>query len=44
MEVIRSAGRILIGKPEVKRSLGGPRSIFKHNFKMDVKEIWIWNG
>jgi hypothetical protein len=29
----------LIGNPEGKRSLGGPRYRWEHNFKMDRKEM-----
>jgi hypothetical protein len=40
----RNAYRILVGKPEGKRSLGGPRSRWVDNNKMDLREIvvdWI---
>jgi hypothetical protein len=39
IEEIRSLGRILIGKPEVKRPLGRLRSIWEDNTKTDLKEI-----
>jgi hypothetical protein len=39
----RNAYRILVGKPEGKRSLGIPRSRWMDNIKMDLKEIG-WDG
>jgi hypothetical protein len=39
----RTACRILVGKPEGKRSLGRPRSRWVNNIKMDVREIG-WDG
>jgi hypothetical protein len=39
MVVKRIAYRILVGKPEGKRSLGRPRHRFMDNNKMDVREI-----
>jgi hypothetical protein len=38
-----NAYRILLGKPEVKRSLRRPRSRWVDNIKMDLREI-EWNG
>jgi hypothetical protein len=35
--------RILVGKPEGKRSLGRPRHRFVHNIKMDLREMG-WGG
>jgi hypothetical protein len=35
----RSSYRILVGKPEVKRSLGRPRRRWVKNIKMDLREI-----
>jgi hypothetical protein len=35
----RNAYRILLGKPEGKRSLGRPRRKWVDNFKMDLREI-----
>jgi hypothetical protein len=35
----RNAYRILVGKPEGKRSLGRPRSRWVDNIKMDLREI-----
>jgi hypothetical protein len=38
--------RALVGKPEVKRPLGRPRSRGKDNLKIDIQEIGfgIWTG
>jgi hypothetical protein len=43
---------VLVGKPEGKRPLGGPRRRWENNIKMDFKEVgrgggvvgtgWIW--
>jgi hypothetical protein len=38
----RNAYRILVGKPEGKRLIGGPRSRCVDNIKMDLREIG-WN-
>jgi hypothetical protein len=35
----RNAYRILVGKPEGKRPLGGPRCRLAYNIKMDLREI-----
>jgi hypothetical protein len=35
----RNACRILMGKPEGKRPLGGPRLIRVDSMKMDLREI-----
>jgi hypothetical protein len=35
----RGVHRVLVGKPEVKRSLGRPRRRWKDNIKMDFKEV-----
>jgi hypothetical protein len=35
---IRSAYKIFIRNPEVKRSLGGSRCRWENNIKMDLKE------
>jgi hypothetical protein len=43
MEAKRNAYRILVGKPEGKRSLGRPRRRWVDNFKIDVKKIG-WAG
>jgi hypothetical protein len=39
----RNAFRILVGKPEGKRPLGRPRSMWMNNIKMDLSEIG-WGG
>jgi hypothetical protein len=35
----RNAYRILVGKPEGKRPLGGPRRMWEDNIRMDVRGI-----
>jgi hypothetical protein len=35
----RNAYRILVGKPEGKRPVGRPRSVWVDNIKMDLREI-----
>jgi hypothetical protein len=35
----RYAFRILVGKPEVRRSLGRPRRRWVNNIKMDLREV-----
>jgi hypothetical protein len=39
----RNAYRILVGKPEGKRPLGGPRRRWDDNIKLDLREIG-WGG
>jgi hypothetical protein len=39
----RNAYRILVGKPEGKRSLGRLRRMWVDNIKMDIREIG-WDG
>ena len=39
MEQFRNAYRVLVGKPETKRSLGRPRHTWEDNIKMDLKEV-----
>jgi hypothetical protein len=39
----RNACRILVGKPEGKRSLGRPRRRWVDNIKIDLREI-EWGG
>ena len=38
--------RVLVGKPEGKRSLGRPRRTWEDNIKMDLQEVgrdrWDW--
>ena len=40
----RGVHRVLIGKPEGKRSLGRPRRRWEDNIKMDLREVggWWW--
>ena len=48
MEKSRSVYRVLVGKPEVKISLGRPRHRWEDNIKMDLREVvcdpgdWIY--
>jgi hypothetical protein len=37
----RSVHRVLVGRPEGKRPLGRPRSKWKYNSEMDLREIGI---
>ena len=39
MEQSRNAYRILVGKPEEKRSLGRLRRRWEDNIKMDLREV-----
>jgi hypothetical protein len=39
MEEMINAYKILVRKPEGKRLLGRPRSRWKNNMKMDLREI-----
>jgi len=39
MGEIRSADKVLVGKPEGKRPLGRPMCRWKDNIKMDLKEV-----
>jgi hypothetical protein len=39
----RDAYRILVGKPEGKRTLGRPRRRWKVNIRMDLREL-RWDG
>jgi hypothetical protein len=41
MEEGRGAHRVLVGRPECKRPLGRPRSMWEDNIKMDLGEIGI---
>jgi hypothetical protein len=36
----RGVHRVLVRKPEGKRSLEGPRLRWEDNIKMDVQEVW----
>ena len=42
----RGVHRVLVGKPEGKRSLGRPRRRWDDNIKMDLQEVgggcWYW--
>jgi hypothetical protein len=42
----RGAYRILVGRPEGRRSLGRPRRRWEDNIKMDLQEVgWgAWSG
>jgi len=35
----RSVYRVLVGKPEGKRILGGPRRRWEDNMKVDLQEV-----
>jgi hypothetical protein len=39
MEEGRGVYRVLVGKPEGKRTLGRPRHRWKDNIKMDLQEV-----
>ena len=39
MELSRNAYRVLVRKPEGKRPLGRPRSIWEDNIKMNLREV-----
>jgi hypothetical protein len=39
MEEGRGVHKVLVGKPEGKRSLGRPRRKWEDNIKMDLKEV-----
>jgi hypothetical protein len=39
----RGAYRALVAKPEERRPLGRPRRRWKHNIKMDLREVG-WGG
>ena len=39
MEQFRNAYRVLVGKPESKRTLGRPRRRWEDNIKMDLREV-----
>ena len=42
----RGAYRVLVGKPEGKRSLGRPRRSREYNIKLDLQEVGcgLWTG
>jgi hypothetical protein len=35
----RGVHRVLVGKPEGRRPLGGPRRKWEYNIKMDLQEV-----
>jgi hypothetical protein len=37
----RGVYRVLVWRPEGKRTLGGPRHMWEDNIKMDLREIGI---
>ena len=39
MEEGRGVHKVLVGKPEGKRPLGGPRRRWEDNIKMDIQEV-----
>ena len=39
MEQFKYAYRVLLGKPEGKRSLGRPRCRWEDNIRMDLREV-----
>jgi hypothetical protein len=39
LEEIRNAYKILVGKPEGKRSFGRPRRSWENNIRMDPREV-----
>jgi hypothetical protein len=41
MEDGRGVYRVLVGRPEVKRPLGKPRSRWENNVKIDLRETGI---
>jgi len=38
----RDIYRVLVGQPEVKTPLGGPRPGWEDNIKMDLQEVGCW--
>jgi hypothetical protein len=38
----RGVYRVLVGKPDGKRSLRRPRNRWEDNIKMDIKEVEFW--
>jgi hypothetical protein len=41
----RGVYRVLVGEPEEKRSMGGPRCRLEDNIKMDLQEVGMdWIG
>jgi hypothetical protein len=44
MEERRGVYRVLLGKPEVKKSLGRPRRRQKDNINIDLQGVGWWHG
>ena len=44
MEQSRNAYRVLVGKPEGKRSLGRPKRRWEDNIRMDLREVGCGPG
>ena len=44
MHKSRNAYRVLVGKPEGKRTLEGPRRRWEDNIKMDLREVGCDTG
>jgi hypothetical protein len=44
MEKMRNAYKILVGKPEQKRTFGRPRHRWEDNIKMDLMETGFGGG
>jgi len=42
--VRRGIYRVVVGKPEGKRSLGRPRHRWEDNIKMEFQEVGVWAG
>jgi hypothetical protein len=40
----RGVHRVLVGKPQGKRPLGGPRRRWEDNIKMDLQEVGVGHG
>jgi len=43
----RGVNKVLVRKPEVKRTLGRPRPRWENNIKMDLQEVGcggVWTG
>jgi hypothetical protein len=42
----RNAHRVLVGKPEGRRPLGGPSRRWECDLKMNLREVewWVWTG
>jgi hypothetical protein len=40
----RGVCRVLVGKPERKRPLWGPRRRWEDNIRMDRQDVGVWTG